>query len=334
MSHSAQGLMRVRGKAAVATALVSLAMWAAPAPAQEVKGECRLHNEGTAANGTVAYEIPGANPEGVGVDARNCSFYTAGSIFRGEVYRGRLDKSKADLFLAPEGDRHSAFGMEVDAERDLLFVVGGQNGVLYAYDLSDKKLHGRFETGGGGFLNEVTLAPNGDVYVTDSSRPILYRIKASDIEAGRGSPQGIPLGPEVVYGPGFNSNGVVVTPDGQHVVFALTNSGKLYRLTPGSGTGGRKIQEITIDRGPQASADGLEIDGQTIYLVRNRNDMLVRLTMSEDYSSATVAAERKDPLFRSPTSVSLAPDGRLLIAVAEYFNSDGPPYYVLSVKRP
>lgn len=341
MSHSERGGRRLwaRGKAATVTAMVSLAVWAAapsgqPSWAQEQSPSCQLYSEGTGNNGTVAYEIPGAQPEGVGFDPRDCSFYTAASFFRGEVYRGPLDQPKAELFLPPEADRHSAFGVEVDTKRDLMLVAGGQIGVLFVYDLSEKRLHGRFDTGPGGFLNEVTVAPNGDVYVTDSGRPILYRIKASDIEAGSGSGEAIPLGPEVAYGPGVNANGIVVTPDGQHVVFAITNSGKLYRLTPTADPKGREIREIAIDRGPQVSADGLEIDGATIYLLQNREDELVELTMSDDYSSAKVASETKDPLFKTPTSVALAPDGRLLIAIAEYFNSNGPPYYVVSIKRP
>jgi len=338
MSHSKQGRRWGRRKAALLTAAFSLAAWGAapdqPSSAQAPGPQCPLHEEGTGENGTVSYEIAGAQPEGVGFDARDCSFYTAGSFVRGEVYRGRLDQPMAELFLPAEADRHSAFGIEVDAERDLLLVVGGQTGVLYAYDLSEKKLHGRFDTGPGGFLNEVTVGPNGDVYVTDSSRPTLYRIKAADVAAGRGSPESIPLGPEVAYGPGFNTNGVVVTPDGQHVIFTVTNSGKLYRLTPGADAGARQIKEIAIDRGPLTSADGLEIDGHTLFTVRNRDDVLVSLSMSEDYSSAQVAGERRDPLFKTPTSVSLAPDGRLLVANAEYFNSDGAPYYVLSIKRP
>ncbi|HEU5448455.1 MAG TPA: hypothetical protein VFW57_05535, partial [Acidimicrobiia bacterium] len=191
-----------RRKAALAGAVVSLAAWVAapivqPSWAQASDAGCPRYDEGTGENGTVAYEIPGVQPEGVGFDPRNCSFYTAGSFARGEVYRGRLDQPKADLFLPPEADRHSAFGVEVDAKRDLVLVIGGHTGVLYAYDLSDKKLHGRFDTGAGGFLNEVTVAPNGDVYVTDSSRPTLFRIKASDVEAGSGTPESIPLGPEV-----------------------------------------------------------------------------------------------------------------------------------------
>lgn len=339
MGDSERGRRGGRRKVALASAVVSLAAWVAapgvqPSWAQAADTDCPLYEEGTGENGTVAYEIPGAQPEGVGFDPRDCSFYTAGSFVRGEVYRGRLDQPKAELFLPPEADRHSAFGIEVDAKRDLVLVIGGHTGVLYAYDLSDKKLHGRFDTGAGGFLNEVTVAPNGDVYVTDSSRPTLFRIKASDVEAGSGSPESIPLGPEVVYGPGFNANGVVVTPDGKHVIFCQTNTGQLYRLTPGTSGGARQIKEIAIDRGPQTSADGLEIDGDIVFAVRNRDDVLVKLTMSEDYGSATVTGERRDPLFRTPTSVSLAPDGRLLVANAEYFNSDGAPYYVVNVKRP
>ncbi|HEV3365647.1 MAG TPA: hypothetical protein VG795_16205, partial [Acidimicrobiia bacterium] len=329
----------IRRTTAVLTVTVSLAMGVAAAPsypgwAQEATAGCRLHDEGAGANGTVAYEIPGAHPEGVGFDPRDCSFYTAASFFRGELYRGRLDQPRADEYLPAEGDRPGAFGIEVDTKRNLLFVAGGNNGVLFAYNLSSKRLHGKFETGPGGFLNEVAVAPNGDVYVTDSGRPTLYRITASAVEAGSGTPEAIPLAPEVQYGPGFNANGIVITPDGAHAVFAMTNSGRFHRVTLEADTKARRITEVDIDRGALTSADGLEIDGQTIYAVRNRDDVLVELTMSEDYSSARVTGERTDPLFRSPTSVALAPDGRLLVAVAEYFNSDGPPYYVVSVKRP
>ena len=321
-------------KIALASAVFSLAAWVA-APSVQASGPgCPRYEEGSGENGTVAYEIPGVQPEGVGFDPRDCSFYTEGSFVRGELYRGRLDQPKAKLFLPPEADRPFAFGIEVDTKRDLVLVAGGYTGVLSAYDVRDKKLHGRFDTGAGGFLNEVTVAPNGDVYVTDSSRPILFRIKASDIEAGSGTPESIQLGPEVVYGPGFNANGVVVTPDGKHVIFCMTNTGQFYRVTPDAGGRGREIKEVAIDKGPQKNADGLEIDGHTLFTVRNREDILVKLTMSEDYGRASVTGERKDPLFKSPTSVTLAPDGRLLVANAEIFNTDGAPYYVVNVKRP
>lgn len=339
MSESEGGRRRVPRSTAMVATVVSLAVWVAAPPPPPSWGQppdpaCPLYEEGTGANGTVAYEIPGAQPEGVGFDPRDCSFYTAASFFRGELYRGRLDQRRADVFLPADGDRPGAFGIEVDTKRDLLLVAGGNNGVLFVYKLGTKQLHGRFDTGPGGFLNEVAVAPNGDVYVTDSGRPTLYRVKAAAIEAGSGAPEAIPLGPQVEYGPGFNANGIVVTPDGAHVIFAMTNSGRLYRLTPGADPKDRAITEVAVDRGPQISADGLEIDGHTIYLVRNRDDVLVELTMSEDYSSARVTGERKDPLFKTPTSVALAPDDRLLVAIAEYFNSDGPPYYVVSIKRP
>jgi Cu-Zn family superoxide dismutase len=306
MSDGKQQRGRGRTTVAVAVATVSLAVWAAATPvppswAEEPSADCALYEQGTGENGTVAWEVAGYQPEGIGFDPRDCSFYTAASFFRGEIYRGRLDRPGAEVFLPPEADRHSAFGIEIDTKRDLMFVAGGQIGVLYAYDLSDKKLRGRFDTGPGGFLNEVAVAPNGDVYVTDSSRPTLYRIPAAAIEAGSGSPEAIPLGPEVTYGPGVNANGVVVTPDGQHVIFCLTNSGKMYRVTPGAGSA-RQITEIPIDQGPQTSADGLEIDGHTIYMVRNRDELLVALTMSGRASGRTRSSRHRRRLLSPPTA--------------------------------
>jgi hypothetical protein len=100
MSDSGRGRLRLGRTTAMVTTTASLIVWVTAAPGQPSGGQesnpaCPLYDEGAGDNGTVAYEIPGAQPEGVGFDPRDCSFYTAGSFFRGEVYRGRLDQRSA-----------------------------------------------------------------------------------------------------------------------------------------------------------------------------------------------------------------------------------------------
>ena len=82
-------------KTALVTAAFSLVASIALTPSQpswaQAGSKCPLYEEGTGPNGTVSYEIAGAQPEGVGFDARDCSFYTAGS----------LSVNAWDTFLSP-----------------------------------------------------------------------------------------------------------------------------------------------------------------------------------------------------------------------------------------
>lgn len=131
--------------------------------------------------------------------------------------------------------------MNVDDE-GRLYVAGGGTGRLFIYGIESKELIARFETGVGAFINDVTIAPNGDVYFTDSNRPFIFRVMEAQVEAqgddlGTQVPQAIELEPGVDYGPGSNNNkleanGIRVTPGGEYVVFGSPNNKKLYRLTP------------------------------------------------------------------------------------------------------
>jgi hypothetical protein len=56
--------------------------------------------------------------------------------------------------------------------------------------------------------------------------------------------------------------------------------------------------------------------------------------MSGDFLGATVESETTDPMLKTPTSVAFQSHNRLLIANAEYFNTDGPPNLVVSIRRP
>ena len=71
------------------------------------------------------------------------------------------------------------------------------SGTLYVYDIETKELLARFETGEGGFINDVAISKYGDVYFTDSIRPFIYRVSEEQVEAGGGTPEAIPLTPEV-----------------------------------------------------------------------------------------------------------------------------------------
>lgn len=286
---------------------------------------------------TIEYVVPANPPEGVVYDRRTKAFY-GGSVSDGTLYRGTLDNPTAEVFLpagAPDG-RTEAVGVNVDKE-GRLYVAGGSTGTLFVYDIATKEPVARFETGTGGFINDVTITKTGDVYFTDSFRPFIYRVTAEQVEAGGGVPEAISLAPEVNYGPGtqnpaspFNANGIRATQNGKYVIFDDTNDGKLYRLT----TATNEIREIQV-QGQTDNPDGLELRGHTLYAVDNQNELIVKVRLSGDYLEGRVVSNTTSPEFHTPTTVSIA-GGRLLVANAEFFDQSeaGPPYYVVSIPRP
>ena len=279
---------------------------------------------------TIEYVVPAEPPEGVVYDQRTKAFY-GGDVSDGTLYRGTLDDRTAEVFLpagAP-GGRTEAVGVNVDKE-GRLYVAGGSTGALFVYDIETKEQVARFDTGEGGFINDVTITKKGDVYFTDSFRPFIYKVTAEQVEAGGGTPEAILLTPEVEYQPGFNANGIQATQNGKYIIFADTNDGKLYRLE----TATDEIQEIQV-QGQTNNPDGLELRGHTLYVVDNQNELIVEVRLSGNFLEGRVVSNTTSPEFHTPTTVSIA-GGRLLVANAEFFDQSeaGPPYYVVSIPKP
>lgn len=150
----------------------------------------------------------GNNPEGVAWDQRSESFFV-GTVGTGTIYRATLRDKKLRPFITPDpaAPADSAVGMKVSGGK--LFVAGGTTGSIYVYKIKTGALLARFETGAGGFLNDLVVTERGDVYVTDSFRPMLWHLTPAMVKAGSGAPEGINVGPEIAYTAGqFNLNGI------------------------------------------------------------------------------------------------------------------------------
>ena len=280
------------------------------------------------------YEVPASPPEGVVYDQKTQAFY-GGSVSDGLIYKGTLDDPTAEVFLPAGSDgRNEAIGVNVDNE-GRLYIAGGSSGTLYVYDIETKELIARFETGEGGFINDVAISKNGDVYFTDSIRPFIYRVSEDQVEDGGGTPEAIPLTPEVDYQGFPNANGIRITPNGKYIIFADSNDGKLYRMVPAEDPTDREISEIGGVRGQTDNPDGLELRGHTLYVVNNQDELIVEVRLSGDYLGGRVVGNTTTPEFHTPTTASLA-GGRLLVANAEFFDQaePGPPFYVVSIPRP
>ena len=66
-----------------------------------------------------------------------------------------------------------------------LYVAGGTTGQIVVYDIATRRQVASFDTGAGGFLNDLVVTSRGDVFVTDSFRPIIWHVTALQVSSGR-----------------------------------------------------------------------------------------------------------------------------------------------------
>jgi Cu-Zn family superoxide dismutase len=269
------------------------------------------------------YVLPGTAvfPEGIAYDQRTSTVYvtstTDGTVFRGDVRDGTLAP-----FLAGGTDgRTTAVGIAVDPLRQRLFVAGGGTGRVYVYDARTGALLASLQAATGDtFVNDVVVAQDGTAYVTDSRVPVVYRVVA-DGTGGFRLERWLDLtGTVIQYGPGFNLNGIEVTPDGRYLFVVQSNTGRLFRID----TRTRAVAEVDLGGVRLTAGDGLLLRGATLSVVRNAFGEIVEVRLAgfgPGAPSGRVVARLTDPSFRFPTTVAEA-RGRLLV-VNSQFNRRG-----------
>ena len=282
-----------------------------------------------AEGGTAAetFTIPGETvfPEGIATDEAAGVFYV-GSTSDGTVYRGSLDTGTIEVFLpGGEDERTEVTGMKVDGEGRLV-VAGRTTGQVFIYDTESAALLARYanEPGADTLVNDVAIDDAGNVYLTDSFRPVLYRLEAGSFPAAGGSaatppapappaPAPLPIfldftGTDFEYGDGFNANGLVVTPDGAYVLVVQFDTGQLFRVE--TATGG--VAEVDLGDVRLATGDGLLLDGTRLFAVVEESASIVVLDLSDDFLTGSQSGEITDPSFDFPTTIARAGD-RLLV---------------------
>lgn len=244
------------------------------------------------------------------------------------------------MFLPGGRDgRTTAIGLEVNRKGDRLVVAGGRTGQVFVYDTSDGSLVARYDNGlESTFVNDVAFDRAGNAYVTDSSAPRLYRIPAEQIEQGVTGTQPLPVlvdftGTDFEYTAGFNANGIVVTPDGRYAVVVQSGTGLLFRIDLRNGS----VEQIDLGGATVTNGDGLELQGRTLYVVRNRVELITEVRLSGDLTTGRVVGEVSDPSFAFPTTAAIAA-GRLLV-VNSQFDQRGPggdpvAFTVSSIEKP
>jgi sugar lactone lactonase YvrE len=255
----------------------------------------------------------GFQPEGIEVGNGN-TFYV-GSRTTGAIYRGNL-RTGAGAVLVPGGQGRTATGIEFDRNR--LIVAGAGTGDAFVYNARTGALLRSYNFADGDtFINDVVVTPRA-AYFTDSRKAVLYKV-AIGPGGTLGAATTVPLGSPFVLGSGFNLNGIDATPNGRTLIAVQSNNGKLWRIDAATGAN----QEITLAGGQTVpNGDGILLDGRTLYVVQNTNNLVAVIALSPNFTSGRVVSRLSDPDFKIPTTID--EHGRRLYAVNARFNVSDP----------
>ncbi|MEU4824478.1 SMP-30/gluconolactonase/LRE family protein [Actinomadura sp. NPDC023710] len=275
---------------------------------------------------STAYVLPGDRvyPEGIAADPRTGTMY-AGSFEDGTVYRMRPGHRTAEVFLPAGADgRHTANGLKTD-RAGRLWVIDSSSGVA-VYDVRSRALLARFVVPGAGarFVNDLAVAPDGGVYLTDSSRAVVYRVTPRDLDAARGgigtlSPRFDLGGLLEPHKPGdFTLNGIVADPTGRFLLTDDMLGGDLYRLDLATGA----IRKVALSGGDMHNADGLELQDGRLWTADNIDNALTRWRVAPDGTRARLERTLVDPSLQVPTTL-VRRHGTLYV-VRSQFDKGGP----------
>ena len=286
-----------------------------------------------------SYVLPGnaVFPEGVAFQPSTGNFFVS-STTDGSILRGNVGEPAASQFIAGSGTSFSAIGVKVD-DAGRLAVAGGFTGDVSIFDAATGARIRTFTTGAGGALNDLAVAKNGDLFVTDSFRPVLWRIPAADIV-----PSATPAPAEAwlnltgkipYVADQFNVNGIVATENGKHLVVAQSFTSELFRIDVAT----KAVTKIDLG-GELVSGDGLALLGRTLYAAEpfSGPGRIAKVALSGDLSTGTVLSRTTDPLFNTPTTIAVA-NGRLLVVNSQFeelFGGEPPslPFTLSSIPLP
>jgi sugar lactone lactonase YvrE len=221
-----------------------------------------------------AFTLP-AEPllsEGLAYDPVEKNFYV-GSVHRRQIFRVGPD-GRAEPFTAPGQDGlWGVFALKVDPARRLLWATsnalaqmegytaadaGGAG--LFKYDLTRGKLLQRYLLPAGGTerhnLNDLTLDESGDVWLTDSLTPALYRL-----DPDRGELVLMARHPAWI-----SLQGLAFAPGGKRL-FIADHAGGIYRYDVRK----RRAERLAHPAGMNlAGIDGLVFHDGRLLAVQNR----------------------------------------------------------------
>jgi sugar lactone lactonase YvrE len=251
----------------------------------------------------VTVERKALYPEGIAYDANGKQFLVS-SIAEGTIH-AVTDDGKISPFIEDK-DLISTIGLHIDASRNRLLVANSDPGLglhtdaktqgklaaLSIYDLATRKRLNYVDLGAllpenGHVANDMTVDTAGNIYVTDSFAPVIYRVDS------KGQPS-VLVQDKQFAGEGFGLNGIIFHPDG-YLIVSKSNDGLLFRVPLDNP---KAVAPIKVER-KFLGADGmvLQADGSLVLITNalgstEATNSVVVLKSSDKWQSANVAAEQ------------------------------------------
>ena len=243
-------------------------------------------------------------PEGMAFDNRTGIAYI-GSMYKRKIVQLDSSGNVADFISSSQDGIWSVLGMEVDEDRGHLWAVNSQHqqmvpmidpdslqarSALHCYDLNSRKLVKKILCADTGiFLNDLTVAKNGDVYITESLKNRLYLLRNGNNTIERF------LQPDSTW----FMNGICFSEDEKFLYLGCWNG--LMKVDLRS----KKYEWVKTENGIDVSG----IDGLSWYrnsLIAHQTDKVVRFYFNKD----ATAIVRADTL-SSGTDFDIATTGEI-----------------------
>ncbi|MBB3727496.1 superoxide dismutase [Nonomuraea dietziae] len=266
----------------------------------------------------------GFRPEGIAIGSGPFAFI--GSMADGSIYRADLRTGRGAIISRGPGT--PSLGMKIDP-RGRLFVAGGTGGDARVVDSRTGRVLASYRLATGpAFVNDVILT-EGAAWFTDSTNPVLYQLP---LRGGRlpASAVRIPLTGDLVYGAGFNANGITPTPDGRGLLVVQSNTGGLFRVDWSGVT-----RRVDLHGESLREGDGLLLRGRTLFAVQNRLNAVAVLHLNAAGTDGRVVRRVSSRRFDVPATVA-AFGPRLYLPNARFDTTPTPttPYTAVAIPRP
>jgi hypothetical protein len=254
-------------------------------------------------------------PENVAFDPASGDYFLS-SMGQSRILRIHPDGSYEDFARGLEPELQSSVGMKVDARRRRLWVCSGwwtlfggsveaplRTGVLL-FDLDSGELVKSWlieQPSAGHIFNDLTLASNGDAYVTTTLFGRIYRV----------SPQ-MEAMELVLETPESHNNGITLGPVGRYLFFTLDR--EISRLDRETG----EVIQVQVPGEGALGSDGLYFVDGSLISVKPRYEQIVRLHLNDAMDGVDrVEVLADDPdMLAYPTTGVIVEDHLVFVATS------------------
>lgn len=258
----------------------------------------------------IVFHAPLLYPEGVAYNSYNKLFYVS-SVKTGTI--GSVDAAGQYTEIYKDNSLRSSFGMKVNPGGNRLLVcISDPNFSKYSTPATFKKMSRLLSIdlqsgqksadidlsrlwSGKHFANDLTMDNSGNIYVTDSYSPVIYKITQT-------AKATVFASSDLFKSEDVGLNGIVWHPGG-FIIVAHNTNGALYKVDV---TDPKKITKVKVNTFFPGADGLLWQDSSNLVLVQNKGvNKAFRLSSKDNWESAEInAATQSEDRFQNPTTAT------------------------------